>query len=252
MAFRMIQNDFWTDSKIVDDFSPEDKYFYLYLLTTPLANSSGCYEVSIKTMAEHLGWNKETVEKLLERFEVVLNVIRYSRDTKEILILNWAKYNWTDSPKFRKGLEKYIKAIKNPEFKAFLTDLNNGIDTVSIPYAYTVSLSLSNNNSKDNINNKSNKTIKHKYGEYKHVRLTENEYNKLLNDLGQEKLDLSIKILDEYCEMHGKTYTNYNLVLRGWVQNEVKKRTNSNESNIVRHKTTEKDEKELSKFIRGE
>ena len=30
--FRNVHITFWTDPKIVDDFTPEDKYFYIYLL----------------------------------------------------------------------------------------------------------------------------------------------------------------------------------------------------------------------------
>ena len=30
-TFRSIHLTFWTDSKVDDDFTPEDKYFYLYL-----------------------------------------------------------------------------------------------------------------------------------------------------------------------------------------------------------------------------
>ena len=33
--YRNVQLSFWTDNKVEDDFTPEDKYFYLYLLTNP-------------------------------------------------------------------------------------------------------------------------------------------------------------------------------------------------------------------------
>ena len=41
-VFRTISNSFWTDSKVDDTFTPEDKYFYLYLLTNPHTNICGC------------------------------------------------------------------------------------------------------------------------------------------------------------------------------------------------------------------
>ena len=49
--YRTIQISFWTDTKIVDDFTPEDKYFYLYLFTNPHTNLSGCYEISKNQMS---------------------------------------------------------------------------------------------------------------------------------------------------------------------------------------------------------
>lgn len=54
------------------------------------------------------------------------------------------------------------------------------------------------------------------YGEYKHVRLTEEEHTKLLAEFGQDLTDSAIKVVDEYCEQSGKTYKNYNLAIRKW------------------------------------
>ena len=31
--YRNVQTSFWTDPKVADDFTPEDKFFYLYLFT---------------------------------------------------------------------------------------------------------------------------------------------------------------------------------------------------------------------------
>ena len=31
-SYRNISMDFWTDSKVVDDFTPEDRYIYLYCI----------------------------------------------------------------------------------------------------------------------------------------------------------------------------------------------------------------------------
>ena len=33
--FRKINTNFWTDEKVIDDFTPEDKFFMLYLMTNP-------------------------------------------------------------------------------------------------------------------------------------------------------------------------------------------------------------------------
>ena len=134
--YRSIQMSFWTDSKVVDDFTPEDRYFYLYLFTNPHTNLCGCYEISKTQMALELGYSKETVERLIKRFETIHGVIRYCEVTKEIILLNWHKYNWTQSEKFRVALTKEINSVKNADFKAYLSDLEQGIDTVSIPYPY--------------------------------------------------------------------------------------------------------------------
>lgn len=127
--YRNIHTSFWEDTKVLDVMTPEDRYFMLYLLTNPHTTQSGCYEISKTQMANETGYNKDSIDKLLIRFESILNIIRYSDDTKEILILNWYKYNWTSSPKVKKCVENELKSIKNEEFKNFF-------DTVCIPYIY--------------------------------------------------------------------------------------------------------------------
>lgn len=58
------------------------------------------------------------------------------------------------------------------------------------------------------------KMQKHKFGEFKHVLLTDAEYTKLCEDFGQDIADKYIQKVDEYCEMKGKSYKNYNLAIR--------------------------------------
>ena len=70
------------------------------------------------------------------------------------------------------------------------------------------------------------------FGEFKHVRLTEDEFNRLENEYGSVNTEEAIKYLDEYIEMKGTKYKNHNLVLRKWVFDAVKeKKIKSNNSN---------------------
>ena len=135
--YRTVNLTFWTDSKVVDEFSPEDKYFYLYCLTNPHTNLCGCYEISKKQMSMELGYSIDTILVLLERFENVYKLIKLSKETNELLILNWHKYNWTTSPKFRKPLQAEIANIKDKRFREYLIKLEqNGV--VSIRYRYGI------------------------------------------------------------------------------------------------------------------
>ena len=71
-------------------------------------------------------------------------IIDYSNVSKEILLLNWHKYNWTSSEKFRKPLLKEIKNIKEMKFKEYLQKIFDGedeiypIDTMCIGTSVTV------------------------------------------------------------------------------------------------------------------
>ena len=134
--YRNIHLSFWQDTKVTDDFTPEDRYFYLYLLTNPHTNLCGCYEISIKQMANEMGYDARKVGKLIERFSSIHNLIRYSQSGRELLIFHWSKYNWTSSEKFRKPLLQEIQNVKTDDFREYLLKLFDGenvkygIDTV--------------------------------------------------------------------------------------------------------------------------
>ena len=125
--YRNVQLSFWTDNKVEDDFTPEDKYFYLYLLTNPQTNICGCYEVSYSQLTNQTGYNKDTVNRLIDRFENIHKIIKFNKDTKEMLILNWYKYNWSKSEKTLVGVENVAKHIKCKEFKKYIFDIVNNI-----------------------------------------------------------------------------------------------------------------------------
>ena len=135
--YRNIHLSFWQDTKVTDDFTPEDRYFYLYLLTNPHTNLCGCYEISIKQMANEMGYDVKKVIKLIERFSSIHNLIRYSQSGRELLIFHWSKYNWTSSEKFRKPLLQEIQNVKTDDFREYLLKLFDGenvkygMDTVS-------------------------------------------------------------------------------------------------------------------------
>lgn len=63
----------------------------------------------------------------------------------------------------------------------------------------------------------SQKVERHKYGEYNHVLLTDEQLKKLNEDFGNNTVALYIKKVDEYCQQTGKTYKDYNLTIRNWI-----------------------------------
>lgn len=230
-VYRNISMDFWTDSKVVDDFTPEDRYFHIYVLTNPHTNLCGCYEVSLKQIANETGYNTDTVLRLLDRFQNVHKTLEYCKETKEILILNWFKYNWTASPKLDKPLLKDIESIKNERFREFVGHLYNKRNP-SIPYRYTidttvsVSVSVSDTVSESDTDTepeKPKKPVARKYGEYGWVLLTDDQYKKLVADIGEDNAKRCITYVDESAQgtSNKNKWKDWNLVVRrchreGW------------------------------------
>lgn len=134
--YRNVSTTFWTDSKVSDDFEANERYLYLYLFTNPHSNLCGCYEISLKQIAYETALPIKEVQTCINGLETDHNVIRYDHDTKEVVLLNWHKYNWTSSEKFRSSLKAEIDNIKSVSFKNYLLALFNGdelqiADTVS-------------------------------------------------------------------------------------------------------------------------
>lgn len=69
---------------------------------------------------------------------------------------------------------------------------------------------------KNSIEKKYIKEKKDTYGTYKRIKLTEDEYQRLVEDYGEETITKQIELLDEYIESNNNKnkYTNFNLVLR--------------------------------------
>ena len=167
--YRQIHTAFWTDSKVSENFTPEDRYFMLFLLTNPYTNMVGCYELSGKNMGFLMGYSHETVVNLINRFTKVHKLVHYDEQTKEVLILNWSKYNWIKNPKLIPKMVTDIKSIKSKEFRDEVILLLNrffgfeiNIDTVSIPYTYPIDIITHEEKEKEKDKEKDKDNIKKK------------------------------------------------------------------------------------------
>lgn len=224
--YRNISMAFWTDSKVVEEFTPEDRYIYLYCMTNPHTNLCGCYEVSPKQIAYETGYNIDTVERLLKRLDAAHNVIRYNTSTKELLVLNWCRYNWSCSEKLDKPLLREIRAVKCDRFREYLAGHYNDRESVVEPYEYGVDTILPESTDAENpvpqeldIQRQATppeRKVRHKYGQYGWIRLTDEEYERLGSDIGPTELERCIAYIDEYAQANGNKnkWKDWNIVIR--------------------------------------
>lgn len=157
MPFRLVYTEFWQDPKVMEEMTPEDKYFYLYLLTNPNTNMIGVYRIVRKQIAFDLGYSIESVNSLMERFINFHKLIKYNNETKEICIIHYGKYNLNRGGKpmldcIKKDLSNVkdidlvkdmLMNVKNVSIKTFieeyLSNINN--DTCHDTYNDTVTTS---------------------------------------------------------------------------------------------------------------
>lgn len=159
---RIVDTSFWTDGK-VDEFSPEDKYFMLYLMTSPFTTQLGIYGISVKQIAFQLGYSMDTVRVLLERFESKYDIIIYSKETSEIAIKNYLRHSIVKGGfPVRDCLIKEMAKVKNKDLIAQVfahikcrEDLNKTVAEIIAEYEEKNGV-LAYSNEKDNENDNDN------------------------------------------------------------------------------------------------
>ncbi len=127
--WRKVHTRFWRDPEVLD-MTPEDKLFYLYLLTNPNTTACGCYELPPKLAAAEMGYSIDTVNQLIERF-IKYKKILYDPETREVLILNWLHYN---RPSQRGWSQKiYRRDVEAIRSKAFREAIERSGGEVEVP-----------------------------------------------------------------------------------------------------------------------
>lgn len=145
-GIRCLYTEFWKDDFLLE-LSPEDKYFYIYLLTNDRCSNCGIYSFNAKFAAVELGYSVETVKTLINRF-VKHEKVLYSEKNGEIMILNWFKYNVNiNNRNARVCINTCLKKIKtlsfikklylscikdNPNNQSFIDEMFKDIDISAI------------------------------------------------------------------------------------------------------------------------
>lgn len=202
---RVVDTSFWTDGK-VDDFSPEDKYFMLYLLTNPFTTQLGIYEISIKQVAFQIGYSVDAVKVLIDRFENKYGVIVFSAESNEIAVKNYLRHSIIKGgAPVRDCLIKEIKRVKNKNLIARVfshiknsDDLNETVKRIISEYEEkngALSYSNEKQNDNDNENDNENEVSYHDTG------------NESSNESFKEQLSEIITYLNEKTESTFKAST---------------------------------------------
>lgn len=111
-VFTRIERGYWQDDFILE-LTPEQKFFYLYLMSNSKVNTLGAYVFPMTMSILELGYNRDTVKKLLDHF-VEAGKIMYDETTNEVFLLNWPKRNWNKKTATLRALKKDFSALKSP------------------------------------------------------------------------------------------------------------------------------------------
>lgn len=163
----------------------------------------GSFATSYQTLAVELGLTVQNIRTSLKRLN----------STGELTHKSHSKYG--------------IITIQNYDRYQDVNSQANSHLTVSQQSSNSHLTTNNNDNNENNENNENKKTdIKASEPEPRkrfgtHVLMLPEQYDKLGTEYGKDLINSMIERVNDYCDMHGKAYSNYNSVIRNWIKKEI-------------------------------
>jgi hypothetical protein len=207
-------------------------------LEMPLSTQSLYFHLSMRADDEGFINNPKKIQRMIGASDDDLRILIGKRflipfDSGIVVIKHWRIHNYIQSDRFKPTVyteeREMLKLKKN---KAYSLNVST-LDTECIQDGY--SLETQDSIGKDSIDKFNNdvasakqKPTRHKYGQWKHVLLSDEELNKLTDRLGTQRTNEMIERLDNYMESTGKHYKNFYQTILNWVKRDGEKRNQSN------------------------
>lgn len=171
---------------------------------------------SFRSLSERWGWGMGRVKRFLNLI-CVDNMISINSTTNGTLltIVNYDVYQISDTQteRERNANGTLVEHLRNDS--GTIAERNKNIKNEK-----------NDKNDKNARSNKASSPPKKKYGSFNNVSLTDEEYNSLCVDYGQDMTEKAIDYLDAYIEEKGYKAKNHNLTLRRWVFKAVQEHGN--------------------------
>jgi len=151
---RYINTKFWDDPYVIE-LDPSEKLLFIYLMTNTLTNIAGIYEVSLRRISFDTGFDRDMVQKILDRFQENGKILYQDG---WLVIKNFIKHQ-KQSENPDDNINKGIKAILDTVPSYTIDFLNNSISPLQAP-SKPSNYSNSNSNSNSNCNKNSNSNSK--------------------------------------------------------------------------------------------
>ena len=106
---RYVSTSFWNDPWILDECTSDERYVYLYLLTSPNSNIAGIYELSLRTAELHTGYDRDQLKRIMERFAEAKKAHYYNG---YVIIPKWPTHQrWQQRSKIRDGIVAVLQGL---------------------------------------------------------------------------------------------------------------------------------------------
>lgn len=179
----------WLDLILLANYVDKKKFYKGEIITC----KRGDVNLSVKELASRWGWNWRTAKNFLNALaNDGMITAEYTTKRTTITLINYDKYQFDAT------------GVHNEMQNTVHNEVQNRVHITK------------------EIKEVKEKEIKNIYGTYQHVRLTKDQFDKLVSDYGEQETLDAVTFLDEYIEMKGYKAKNHNLALRKWVFDAVK------------------------------
>lgn len=233
-----ITTDIFDDEKVLLIESLPDSYaiitvWFKLLCLAGKQNNSGVFMMTNqmpytdKMLATIFRMKEATVTMALQTFE---NFGMIETIDNVITIPNWNKHQSLDAYEKKKERDRLYQAERRAAQKALIEKSSDkSLDTSSYVAVSDIDIEEDIERDKDIINNitpslpssKSKKPVKHKYGEYNNVLLTDAELEKLKAEYPD--YEERIERLSSYVASTGKSYKSHYATIRNWARKDADK-----------------------------
>lgn len=208
-------------------------------LDMPLSTQALYFHLSMRADDDGFINNPKKIQRMIGAADDDLKVLVTKKfiipfESGIVVIKHWKIHNYIRNDRYKETVYKEEKGLLyEKDNKAYTLSETEGM-TLGIPNDNQMETQVrlgkdsigkysieEDSIGKDNIvdiekKKKEKASTKHKHGEYKNVLLTDDEYNKLLEQYGSSSLETIITYLDEYIEMKGTKYKSHYLVIKKW------------------------------------
>ena len=169
-------------------------------LGKPKTYKRGDVDRSISSLADRWGWSRQKVRRFLNQLvdDGMVQVNATTNDTT-------------------------ITIVKYGDFQNKRTTNDTTNDTTDVTTERTSDVTTDDTHTRNDKGMKRNdKEIKHTFGVYQNVKLTDRQLSKLISDYDESTINSAIKFLDEYIQEKGYKSKDHYLAIRRWVVAAVK------------------------------
>ena len=197
-------------------------------LDMPLSTQSLYFHLSMRADDDGFINNPKKIQRMIGASEDDLKLLITKKflipfDSGVVVIKHWKIHNYIRNDRYKETVYQ--------EEKAQLSVKDNHSYTLGIPdvnqdgYQVETQVRLGKDSiGKDRLGkSKKDKPVRHKYGEYDHVLLSDDDMVKLQEEFPFDWME-RIRNLDEYIERTGKSYKNHLLTIKTWARKDGQKK----------------------------